>query len=346
MPVTGQKWPPWSKNSRLKRQHSVDYWMMCSLLYDGDGREVVRVSDSEMVEAFFVSFFSSPSFNTHGHNMTDLKTQIDHQLQGWPEFVKYYSLGFGHFLVFRYEGNSRFHACIFDTTTVEIEYPLIRAHSDGPKRKEIKDDDSVEVLEDLSPHPRKRKSSPLPCSQPHKKFRTSPICETDIKGTRNNERILKNSMRNGDLHHSKSMRVSAEDGNGDKSIMPRWRLSEVQSFTYKVVIKPSHVAGNRGRTNSLKPKRNVKVKTECDCTSKHQEETKVEPGKFWQGQVTRVPKFSGDSRATEAASRFSSKNPFFKKLITSSYLHTHVELQLVSHKYGSHVGFPHEKVAN
>ncbi|EXB76901.1 B3 domain-containing protein [Morus notabilis] len=281
MPVTGQKWPPWSKNSRLKRQHSVDYWMMCSLLYDGDGREVVRVSDSEMVEAFFVSFFSSPSFNTHGHNMTDLKTQIDHQLQGWPEFVKYYSLGFGHFLVFRYEGNSRFHACIFDTTTVEIEYPLIRAHSDGPKRKEIKDDDSVEVLEDLSPHPRKRKSSPLPCSQPHKKFRTSPICETDIKGTRNNERILKNSMRNGDLHHSKSMRgmrkfllssfkklifwylnkllfpcrvvflyclfsfilfpVSAEDGNGDKSIMPRWRLSEVQSFTYKVVIKPSHV---------------------------------------------------------------------------------------------------------
>ncbi|XP_024030727.1 B3 domain-containing transcription factor VRN1-like [Morus notabilis] len=342
--------------------------------------------------------------------------------KGWPEFVKYYSIGFGHFLVFRYEGNSRFHACIFDTTTVEIEYPLIRAHSDGPKIEEIKDDGSVEVLEDLSPYPRKRKSSPLPCSQPHKKFRTSPIGETEIKGTRSNERILKNSMRNGDLHHSKSMRVSAEDGNGDKSIMPRWRLSEVKSFTYKVVIKPSHVgkyfdmclprkfadgflknkcldavlklsdggtwpirfrsrrcdderrrgarfekpswekfardnnlkvadtcvfelingnemsfkvsilkadldshpshAGNQGRTNSLKPKRIVKVKTECDCTSKHQEETKVEPGKFWQGQVTRVLKFSGDSRATDAASRFSSKNPFFKKLITSSYLHT------------------------
>ncbi|EXB37249.1 B3 domain-containing transcription factor VRN1 [Morus notabilis] len=378
--------------------------------------------------------------------------------KGWPEFVKYYSIGFGHFLVFRYEGNSRFHACIFDTTTVEIEYPLIRAHSDGPKIEEIKDDGSVEVLEDLSPYPRKRKSSPLPCSQPHKKFRTSPIGETEIKGTRSNERILKNSMRNGDLHHSKSMRgmrkffllsfkklifwylnkllfpcrvvflyclfsfilfpVSAEDGKGDKSIMPRWRLSEVKSFTYKVVIKPSHVGkyfdmclprkfadgflknkcldavlklsdggtwpirfrsrrcdderrrgarfekpswekfardnnlkvadtcvfelinGNEmsfkvsilkadldshpshDQTNSLKPKRNVKVKTECDCTSKHQEETKVEPGKFWQGQVTCVPKFSGDSRATEAASRFSSKNPFFKKLITSSYLHT------------------------
>ncbi|EXB63664.1 hypothetical protein L484_027006 [Morus notabilis] len=54
---------------------------MGSLLYNGDGREVVRVSDPEMAKAFFVPFFSSLSFNTHGHNMTDLKTQIDHQLQ-------------------------------------------------------------------------------------------------------------------------------------------------------------------------------------------------------------------------------------------------------------------------
>ncbi|EXC06151.1 putative glycosyltransferase [Morus notabilis] len=80
-PVTAQTWPPWPKNSGLKRQHSVEYWMMGSLLYDGDGREVVRVSDPEMAEAFFVPFFSSLSFNTHGHNMTDPKTRIDHQLQ-------------------------------------------------------------------------------------------------------------------------------------------------------------------------------------------------------------------------------------------------------------------------
>ncbi|EXB37229.1 B3 domain-containing transcription factor VRN1 [Morus notabilis] len=346
--------------------------------------------------------------------------------KGWPEFVKYYSIGFGHFLVFRYEGNSRFHACIFDTTTVEIEYPLIRAHSDGPKIEEIKDDGSVEVLEDLSPYPRKRKSSPLPCSQPHKKFRTSPIGETEIKGTRSNERILKNSMRNGDLHHSKSMRgmrkffllsfkklifwylnkllfpcrvvflyclfsfilfpVSAEDGNGDKSIMPRWRLSEVKSFTYKVVIKPSHVGKYfdmclprkfadgflknkcldavlklsdggtwpiRFRSRRCDDERrrgarfekpswekfardnNLKVADTCvfELINGNEMSFKVSilkadldshpsHGKFWQGQVTRVLKFSGDSRATDAASRFSSKNPFFKKLITSSYLHT------------------------
>ncbi|KAM6562518.1 hypothetical protein CsatB_022516 [Cannabis sativa] len=85
-PVTSRTWPPWPVNSGLKRQHSVEYWMMGSLLYEGDGedgevREVVRVLDPEMADAFFVPFFSSLSFNTHGHNMTDPKTRVDRQLQ-------------------------------------------------------------------------------------------------------------------------------------------------------------------------------------------------------------------------------------------------------------------------
>lgn len=81
-PVTALTWPPWPKNSGLKRQHSVEYWMMGSLLYEGDyEKEAIRVSDPEMADAFFVPFFSSLSFNTHGHNMTDPKTKIDRQLQ-------------------------------------------------------------------------------------------------------------------------------------------------------------------------------------------------------------------------------------------------------------------------
>ncbi|KAJ4710856.1 Exostosin family protein [Melia azedarach] len=60
---------------------------MASLLYDGAGggegeqREAVRVSDPEEAQVFFVPFFSSLSFNTHGHNMTDPETEVDHQLQ-------------------------------------------------------------------------------------------------------------------------------------------------------------------------------------------------------------------------------------------------------------------------
>ncbi|KAK8582943.1 hypothetical protein V6N13_069709 [Hibiscus sabdariffa] len=83
-PVTAENFPPWPSNSGIKTQHSVEYWLMASLLYGGDGeegREAVRVSDPETAEAFFVPFFSSLSFNTHGHNMTDPETEVDRRLQ-------------------------------------------------------------------------------------------------------------------------------------------------------------------------------------------------------------------------------------------------------------------------
>ncbi|KAM7484078.1 hypothetical protein LguiA_000087 [Lonicera macranthoides] len=85
-PVSARNLPPWPPESGIKRQHSVEYWMMASLLYGGgdgvdDTREAVRVSDPELAEAFFVPFFSSLSFNTHGHNMTDPDTEYDRQLQ-------------------------------------------------------------------------------------------------------------------------------------------------------------------------------------------------------------------------------------------------------------------------
>ncbi|KAL6616623.1 hypothetical protein ACP70R_038893 [Stipagrostis hirtigluma subsp. patula] len=74
-------WPPWSGG--IRRQHSVEYWMMASL-QDGlgsGGREAVRVRDPDAAEAFFVPFFSSLSFNVHGRNMTDPETEADRLLQ-------------------------------------------------------------------------------------------------------------------------------------------------------------------------------------------------------------------------------------------------------------------------
>lgn len=86
VPVTAQNLPNWPTYSGLRKQHSVEYWMMASLLYEGDGggdetREAVRVSNPEMADVFFLPFFSSLSFNSHGHNMTDPATKIDQQLQ-------------------------------------------------------------------------------------------------------------------------------------------------------------------------------------------------------------------------------------------------------------------------
>ncbi|KAL9267531.1 B3 domain-containing protein [Drosera capensis] len=43
--------------------------------------------------------------------------------EGWKEFVSFYSIVLGHFILFRYDGNSRFHVVIFDMSACEIEYP-------------------------------------------------------------------------------------------------------------------------------------------------------------------------------------------------------------------------------
>ncbi|CAN6557648.1 unnamed protein product [Malus baccata var. baccata] len=44
--------------------------------------------------------------------------------EGWLEFSKFYSLHFGHWLSFGYEGDSIFQFCIFDRSATEINYPL------------------------------------------------------------------------------------------------------------------------------------------------------------------------------------------------------------------------------
>lgn len=86
-PVTIADYPLWPDNQGLRRQHSVEYWMMGSLLNGGgNGSEAVRVLDPEVVDVYFVPFFSSLSFNTHGHHMRDPETEIDHQLQVFDSF--------------------------------------------------------------------------------------------------------------------------------------------------------------------------------------------------------------------------------------------------------------------
>lgn len=81
---TVEELPRWPVNVGVRKQHSVEYWLMASLLGsggEGEEREAVRVLDPEIAEAYFVPFFSSLSFNTHGRNMTDPETEKDRQLQ-------------------------------------------------------------------------------------------------------------------------------------------------------------------------------------------------------------------------------------------------------------------------
>ncbi|GMJ13282.1 hypothetical protein like AT1G67410 [Hibiscus trionum] len=117
-PVTMENLPRWPADGGVRRQHSVEYWLMASLLYVGEGgeeREAVRVSDPETADAYFVPFFSSLSVNTHGHNMTDPATEVDRGLQAeLVEFLrqsKYYqrSGGRDHVIPMTHPNAFRFH---------------------------------------------------------------------------------------------------------------------------------------------------------------------------------------------------------------------------------------------
>ncbi|KAL6273822.1 hypothetical protein ACE6H2_024514 [Prunus campanulata] len=95
--------------------------------------------------------------------------------KGWADFSEFYSLDRGHWLVFGYQGNSKFQVCIFDRTCTEIDYPLRKQEME--ETDDTDDDfreDSVEEQPDDSTCPRKtRKKSSLPCPRPQKKNRTS-----------------------------------------------------------------------------------------------------------------------------------------------------------------------------
>nr|XP_028953982.1 B3 domain-containing transcription factor VRN1-like [Malus domestica] len=103
--------------------------------------------------------------------------------KGWPEFSKFYSLDYAFWLVFGYEGNSRFHVFIFDRSCTEVDYPIKLPEKE---KTDYEDDESVEILDDF-PTSRRRKGerySSLPCPLPPKKKRKSyprmhPLTEKD-----------------------------------------------------------------------------------------------------------------------------------------------------------------------
>ncbi|CAJ2638427.1 unnamed protein product [Trifolium pratense] len=49
----------------------------------------------------------------------------------WQEFAEYYSISYGCYLDFKYEGNSEFNVVIYDTTSLEISYPSKTPSTNG-----------------------------------------------------------------------------------------------------------------------------------------------------------------------------------------------------------------------
>ncbi|XP_048134461.1 B3 domain-containing transcription factor VRN1-like [Rhodamnia argentea] len=94
--------------------------------------------------------------------------------KGWREFMQHYSVGHGHLIVFKYEGNSSFHVMIFDKSASEIDYSSsgilnLRSGFISPKREDVVE---PEDLEDCNPRKKMRVEPHSPCSQ------SSPSCSS------------------------------------------------------------------------------------------------------------------------------------------------------------------------
>ncbi|KAK7310189.1 hypothetical protein RJT34_07528 [Clitoria ternatea] len=93
--------------------------------------------------------------------------------KGWKEFATYYSLDHGHFLLFEYKGTSHFDVQIFDTSALEIDYPIHATHDEEDSLDQMSNgsDGSGEILEQ-SPSRKTKLKSPMSSPQPCKKMKS------------------------------------------------------------------------------------------------------------------------------------------------------------------------------
>ncbi|KAL3833394.1 hypothetical protein ACJIZ3_008130 [Penstemon smallii] len=112
-------------------------------------------------------FLKAPSGSLWEVELTHSRGQIYFH-KGWKEFKDYYSLEFGHFLVFEYDMKSQFHVLIFDFTASEIDYPFHANHDRhiGFKIEDIEleseSDDSIVFLEEYSTVPENNEPVQIP----------------------------------------------------------------------------------------------------------------------------------------------------------------------------------------
>ncbi|XP_062102214.1 B3 domain-containing transcription factor VRN1-like [Humulus lupulus] len=209
--------------------------------------------------------------------------------KGWPEFVKHYSIGRGHMLTFRYDGNSEIYVVIFNTNTVEIDYPATPVHFGMPnidvklrvpKREVI--DDSIEILDEIGV-----KSS---CSQPSKRMKAyppgkldSPSKSTDNSDTKTAKKInygIPKTMKTLD----KSERIAALQRTvGFKSEHPY----------FKMVMQPYYILGKNMTFPHLFAKIHLNNRS-YDVTLKVPNENKTWPVKYtYREHKSAAPRFQG-----------------------------------------------------
>ncbi|CAH9139120.1 unnamed protein product [Cuscuta epithymum] len=116
--------------------------------------------------------------------------------KGWKEFAENYSIGDGHFLVFRYDRKSHFSVIIFDKSASEIEYPLPKSQDDeileeveaegGPNKRRRKEKFGSKCKMKLE---KSLKSGGSPSLNPKNKSSKTYLQQSYTEGTRKSKKV-------------------------------------------------------------------------------------------------------------------------------------------------------------
>ncbi|KAH7851544.1 hypothetical protein Vadar_013187 [Vaccinium darrowii] len=247
---------------------------------------------------------------------------------GWKEFAKFYSLCFGHLLVFRYDGSYNFDVFIFDKSASEIEYPVSANHGEEtnvngngnfkiPKTEAIEIDDSVETLGDI------------PCAtystgreEMYKRPRRDDI---EKFGIQTNQKTRQASYCRENIEKDISIEIL------DDSLVPDFPVSDQERANKKSrtennfnMLDFSPDIQSKG-VKLPNQKKNVKLEIE---TEEYPGGTSIEQSRHRSRTPAKMQSVTANmnSTALERAQNFKAKNPFFVVQMQPSYITQSLEI--------------------
>ncbi|KAF8410594.1 hypothetical protein HHK36_003126 [Tetracentron sinense] len=260
------------------------------------------------VELSDVAFLKVPSGTVWSLGLRKADDKVWFQ-NGWQEFVEHYSIRDGHFLVFRYDGNSHFSVLIFDMSASEIMYPPETENFEEPnndrgcqvprKEESEEEEDSLEILD---------------------VFPQFPIPSRKVIMTKFEDHLTTKRGIGFVCPEKRTGSISEKDNtNNLRSSVPSVQhigvqVNEIELTKSKVDGVDSHflIQESRGHSFSMEQEENESLPATIRCPHS---EILVE---------RRPVKFQERYRALQAARAFESTNPFFMVIMQPSYLLTEV----------------------
>ncbi|KAG5535736.1 hypothetical protein RHGRI_023484 [Rhododendron griersonianum] len=240
---------------------------------------------------------------------------------GWKEFAKYYSIGYGHLLVFRYDGNCNFNVLIFDTSASEIEYPVSATHGEqtninGNGNSKIPDTEDVIEIDDSDEIDERG--------------------EIEKLGIQTRQKTRQASYYRANIEKDVSVKILDDSLVRDSPVSERERANTKSGMENNMQEFPPDIL-----SKGLKlPNQKKDVKTEIET-----EEGAVGTSIGQRRHQSQIPALSVAANMNSRARHFKSKKPFFTVHMQPSYIFSKASLSMPLNFVKKYLGDHHENVS-